>query len=96
MAVLLFVTDKINRDIKARNVAVGITHRTYNRYYNSNGSSPTLKTDSVILTGVIYANDNRGIAMLDTENDFLHAENYNYVLMLLCGKLTELLVKVDP
>ena len=75
MALLLFVTDKRNRDIKSRNVAVGIKHRTYNRYYNSNGSSPTLNTDSVIFTGVIYANDNRGVEILDTENDFLHAEN---------------------
>ena len=33
--------------------------------------------------------------MLDIENDFLHAENDEYVLMLLRGKLAELLVKVD-
>ena len=34
--------------------------------------------------------------MVDTDNAFLHAENDDYVLMLLCGKLAELLVKVYP
>ena len=96
MALLLFVTDKRNRDIKERNAAVGIKNRTYNGYDKSNGSSPTLNTDSVILSGVIDANNHRGVAMLDTENDFQHAENDEYVLMLICGKLAELLVKVYP
>ena len=41
-------------------------------------------------------NDNRAVAMLDTDNDFLHLENDEYVLMLLCAKLAEPLVKVDP
>ena len=89
-------SEKRNGDIKSRNVAVGIKNRTYNGYDKSNGLSPTLNTDSVILSGVIDANNHRGVAMLDTENDFLHAENDKYVLMLLYGKLAELLVKVYP
>ena len=34
--------------------------------------------------------------MLDIHNNFLHLENYEYVLMLLRGNLAEILVKVDP
>ena len=34
--------------------------------------------------------------MLDINNDFLHAENDEYVLMLLCGNISYLLVKADP
>ena len=45
---------------------------------------------------MIDAHGHRAVAVLDTDNDFLHAENYEYVLMLLCGKLAEQLVKVDP
>ena len=58
--------------------------------------SPTLNTDSVFLTGVIDVHDHRAVAMLDTDNAFLHVENDHYVLMLLCGKLAELLDKVCP
>ena len=55
-----------------------------------------MNTDSVFLRGVIYAHDHRALSMLDIDNYFLHAENVKYVLMLSCGKLAELLVKVDP
>ena len=55
-----------------------------------------MNTDSIFLTGVIDAHENRAISMLDIENDFLHAENDKYMLMLLRGKLAEILVKVDP
>ena len=54
---------------------------------HSNGLSPTLNTDSVILTGVMDLNDLRAVAMLDIDNAFLHVENDEYVLMLLCAKL---------
>ena len=73
---LLFVTEKRNRDIKARKVAVGSKQRTYYRYDKSNGSSPTVNTDSAFLTGVIDAHEHRAVEMLDIDNSFLHAENY--------------------
>ena len=57
---------------------------------------PTVNTDILFLTGVIDAHEQRAVAMLDIENDFLHAENDKYVLMLLFDKLEKLLVKVDP
>ena len=63
-------------DIKAWKVAVGNKHITYNRYNNSNASSPTLNTESVFLTGVIDAHDHRAVSMLDIENAFMHAENF--------------------
>ena len=55
-----------------------------------------MNTDSVVLTGVIYAHELRDVAMLDIKNDFLHTENDKYVLIMLRGKLAELLVKLDP
>ena len=44
-----------------------------------------MNTYSVFLTGVIYAHYHRAVATLDIDNDFLHAENDKYVLMLLRG-----------
>ena len=55
-----------------------------------------MNTYSVFLTGVIYAHSHRAVATLDIDNDFLHVENDKYLLMLLCGNLEELLVKVGP
>ena len=96
MASLLFITEKRNRDIKARKVYVGSKQITYDGYDKSNASSPTVNTASVFLTEVIDLHEHRDVAMLDIENYFLQAENYEYVLILLRGKLAELLVKVDP
>ena len=93
---MLFITEKRNSDVKARNVVIGIKNRTYDRYNKSNGSYPTVNTDSVFLTGVVDAHERRAVAILDIQNGFLHSENDEYVLMLLRGKLSELLVKVDP
>ena len=94
LALLLFITEKRNGDIKARKVAVGSKKINYDGYDNINDPSPTVNTDSVFLMGVIYAHQCRAVAMLDTKNYFLHAENYKCVLMLPRGKLKELLVKV--
>ena len=45
---------------------------------------------------MIDAHEHRALAMLDTENAFMHVENDEYVMILLCGKLAEIIVKVDP
>ena len=50
LASLLFIKEKRNGDTKARKVAVGINNRTYDKYNKSNGSSPTVNTDSVFIT----------------------------------------------
>ena len=45
---------------------------------------------------MIDSHEHKSVAMLYIDNVFLHAENDKYVLMLLRGKLAELLFKVDP
>ena len=45
---------------------------------------------------MVVAHECRSVAMLDIQNLFLHAENDEYVLMMLRGKLAELLFKIDP
>ena len=96
LASLLFFTEKRDDTIKARLVGDGSKQRTYDGYDKSKGSSPTCATDSIFLTGVIDARERRAVAMLDIENAFLHAENDEKVLVLLRGRLAELMVKVDP
>ena len=36
------------------------------------------------------------MAVLDVANSFLHAHNYERVLMLIHGKLVEMMVRIDP
>ena len=96
MASLLFVTEKRNGVIKVIKVAVGSKQITYDGYNKHNGLSPKVNTDSVLLTGLIYAHEHRSVAVLDIENYFLHAENEENVLMLIRGKIAEQLFKVDP
>ena len=74
LALLLFITEKRNGDIKARKVADGSKQRTYDGYDKSDGSSPTVALDSIFMTGVIDAKEMRAITILDIANAFLHAE----------------------
>ena len=94
LASLLFITEKRNGDIKARKVADGSKQRSYDGYDKSDGSYPTVATDSIFLTGVVDAKEGREVAILDIANAFLHAENDERILMLLRGKLAEIMVKI--
>ena len=65
-------------------------------YKKEVGASPTVATDSVIVTSVIEVNEERDGATLDLPGAYLHAENDEHITMLLKGKLAELLLQVDP
>ena len=91
----MFIAEKRNGDIKARKVADGSKQRTYAGYKKSDGSSPTVVTDSIFLTGVVDERERHDIAILDIANAFLHAKNDEKVLMLLRGKLAEMMLAVD-
>ena len=92
LASLMFITEKRNGDIKARKVADGSKQHTYNGYNKSDGSSPTVSTNSIFLTGVVDAHETQEIAILDTANAFLHVENDRKILMLLRDKLSDMMV----
>ena len=63
-----------NCKVKGRMVADGSKQRTYEGYEKSDGSSPTARTDSVIMTGVIDAYERRNVAVIDIQNTFLQSE----------------------
>ena len=92
---MLFITEKSNGDVKASKVVIGSKQRTDYRYDKINVSSVTVTTDSVFLKGVVDSHERRSVAILNIQNAFLHAESYEYVLMLLRGNLSELIFKVD-
>ena len=57
---------------------------------------PTVLADSIFLTGVLDTHEKRAIVIIDIANAFLYTENYEKILMLLRGKLDEMMVQVDP
>ena len=85
-----------HRKIKSRMVADGSKQRSYEGYEKSDGSSPTARTDSVIMTGVVDAHERRNIAIIDVENAFLQSENDQRIIMAIRGKTAELLVRLNP
>ena len=87
---------KILLNIKGRYVAVSSKQRSYDGYEKPNGSSPVVITNSIFLTDVIDANNNRAMSTVEVGNIFIQADNNKQILMLLHGKVAELMVRVNP
>jgi len=96
LSAMLFLTQKRCGKVKARKVAVGSKQRTFEGYNKADGSSPTVSTDGLIITSAIDGHENRDVMCLDIPGAFLNADNDEFVLMVLRGKLVEMMVKVDP
>ena len=96
LSALMFIVEKRNGDIKARKVAVGSKQRTFPGYSKSEWASPTVSTDGVILTFTIEAYKEHDVAVIDVPNAFLNANKNEKTLMLLKGKLAELMLQIDP
>ena len=83
--------------MKGRCVAVGSKQGTYNGYDKSDGSLPVVITNSIFFSQVsLMQTKNRAMSTIDVGNAFLQAENNKKMLMLLCDKVAELMVRVNP
>lgn len=94
---LIFLKEKSNGDIKGRACADGRKQRA--TMTKEESTSPTVKIESVFLTSVIEANENRDVAAVDIRGAFLHTPqdpNDDTVHMVLKGELCELMVKAAP
>jgi hypothetical protein len=65
-------------------------------YKKEDGASPTVTTDSLMITATIDAHNHHDVATVDIPRAFLHAYNDKDTFMLLRGRLAELMVQVDP
>ena len=52
--------------------------------------------ESIFFTGVVDSRKGRAVEVIDVDNAFLHAYNVERVLMILRGKLAEIMVRIDP
>jgi hypothetical protein len=93
----VFVKKKHTGQIKARKVAGGNKQRDFTR--KENASSPTVATESVLLTSLADAQENRDVAIVDIPNAFIQIvmeNNEDKVVMRIRGHMVDVLVKVAP
>ena len=83
------------KKIKGQCVAIGSKQRTYDGYEKSDRSSPTGITNSIFLTGVIEVNETRAMSTIVIGNAFIQTDNDEMTLILLCGNVEELIVRVN-
>jgi hypothetical protein len=100
MESIMFLTEKRDGTIKARNVTDGRKQRTW---MNKEGaSSPTVMLESLLLTAVIDAKENRDVCVVDIPHAFVQTPNEKVNkehppdLMKVRGRLVDMLLEIDP
>jgi len=96
LSALFFLTEKRNGNIKGRKVANGSKQRTFEGYRKADGTSPTVSTDGLLIATAIDGYEEHDVCIMDIPGAFLQAENDEFILMLLRGKLAEMMAKIDP
>jgi hypothetical protein len=90
----MFIKEKRCGTIKARGCADGRKQRLYNT--KAETSSPTVRTESLLLSCVIDAKERRKVITCDVPGAFMQVDINEVVHVRLEGALAELLTKVDP
>ena len=79
----MFLVEKKNGIIKARAVADGSKQQKKESYKNQDATSPTVLTDSTMITSTISAHEGRYNMTIDLPGVFLHALCEQHIIMLL-------------
>jgi hypothetical protein len=93
----VFVKKKCRGQIKACKVAGGNKQRDF--ISKENASSPTVATESVLLTSLVDAQENCDVAIVDIPNAFIQMvveDDEDKVIMRIRGHMVDVLVKVAP
>ena len=88
LASLMFLKEKRDMTVKARMCADGRKQR--GDWTKQESTSPTVATESVFITAVVAAHEERDVACYDIPGAFLHADSDEDITMVLKGRLAEL------
>jgi hypothetical protein len=91
---LMYLTKKRCGRIKARGCADGRKQRSY--MTKEETSSPTVATESLMLSCAIDARENRDVATVDIPVAFMQADMEGIVDMKLEGPMADMFAKLDP
>jgi hypothetical protein len=93
----LFLKEKRDGKIKGRTVAGGNKQRDY--ISKEDVSSPTVATESVLLSCIIDAEEDRDVAVIDIPNAFIQTrieDEKDMAIIKLRGVLVDILVEIAP
>ena len=93
----MFLKQKRDGTIKGRTVAGGNKQRDF--ISKEDASSPTVATESVLLTCIIDAEEGRDVAIIDIPNAFIQTkveDEKDQVLIRVRGILADMLVEIAP
>ena len=90
---LMFLKRKRSGKIKARGCADGQPQRAY--IPQEDARAPTVSTETVFVTAVIDAMENRTVAVVDIPGAFMQADMDPGVYMRIEGTMAELLMEID-
>lgn len=96
MESLIFLVEKKNGSVKARTCADGSVQRIYTSKQDT--ASPTVLTESILLTAITEAREKRDVMTVDIPNAFIQTdiETEERIVMKIRGDLVTMLVELDP
>ena len=95
----MFLTEKRDGTIKGRMVYNGKPTREY--FSKEEATSPTVSLESILITGVIDAHEERDVMTADVPNAFIQTEmpetkdGEDRVIMKITGILVDLMITLD-
>ena len=97
---LIFLVEKKSGKIKSRHCANGSKQRSW--INSDEAASPTVMTESVMLTATVEAHEKRDIATFDIPNAFIqtHVDERDSqgdrIVMKIRGAMVDMLIEIDP
>jgi hypothetical protein len=91
---LIFLKEKKDGTIKGRACADGRKQRVDAK--KGDATSPTVSIEAVLITAVIDAKEERDVAVIDIPLAFVQTEMDDEVLMIMRGRLAEIMAAVAP
>ncbi|GAX20129.1 hypothetical protein FisN_17Lu131 [Fistulifera solaris] len=88
------VTKKRDGRIKGRTVADGSVQK--NLYEKSQTASPTVSTDSLLLSLIVDAHEGRDVAIADVVGAYLKANMKDFTLLKFTGESVDIMCKMNP
>ena len=93
LAYLMFLKVKTSGEIKARGCANGRPQQVYKTREET--SSPTAAVESIFITSVMAAKENRDVATVDIPGAFLQTEASDETCIKLQGAIVESIFKIN-
>ena len=90
------IVEKQDDRVKVQAVADGSKECSLPGYKKEDAASPTVETNSIMITATIDAQEKCNVATINIPGAFPHAYNNKETIMLLRGRLAELMIHVDP